>query len=773
MDSLDTDDQLTIVNRSTEYRISKKLISKIPYFEMILSHDCSKLRTNKVTFDFDEQAVKSIMAWIKRETTIITIEMNYVFDLYELADYLGLDVISKECLKYFEDNFTIEHLPSFIPKVTKTSKCISSAALNAFICRYFLRIKDLYSDSIDDSRKAFWLEYPIETIEYICALDLMICSEYQVFDVIMRWVNFKAYSRKCHLVELLKLVRWCHLSEQDLSKIKENGLFKSSGFEPIFCSPRKVNCECTVNRTKQNFLIMIEKWERNLDFHDKLTIVNRSSEYKISKQKIRKIPYFEKMLSHDCLETKTSKVVLDFDEKAFNLLLHWIEFDNLIVDMECYIALYDISDYFEINYLMQKCIDYFNSNFSMEHLPTVIPQMTETSILINSGALNAFICFHFLKIASTTVWLDYPVETIEYICALDLMVHSEYQVFVAIVSWVDFNADSRNFHRERLLRLVRCCHLESEVLSVLKKNKAMFESSGSEPFCWPICYCFSDRAKQNCFIIIEKLQGTDLRITALGNNFLFLFNRDIKLDESISLNLLHDEYVSDIFYHSGSKAIRIDWNRRKYRFFNDTDLNTYISDTFKFIGLNNDSINRWLKYWERTSRFLPIHSWKVRVTGSEVKSFHGHEEKFEYLFKEIMRTDDKIRLTDFHYQVIKHRVTVLSDNIFILTNDFEFGKFNAPAKHFTKIEYPKTIGAHVWTYDNLYLTSSVDYPDRVFLIVRSSRDVFCFNINNEEWSRFGRLAYSCAKRSRDYGQDESNKLITLTPALLPLNMIKP
>uniref|UniRef100_T1JYD7 BACK domain-containing protein n=1 Tax=Tetranychus urticae TaxID=32264 RepID=T1JYD7_TETUR len=196
---------------------------------------------------------------------MILIEMDYVIDLCELADYLGLDVISKECSRYFEDNFTIEHLPIIIPQVTATSKCISSGALNAFICRNFLKIKNLYADSIDNSKKTFWLEYPIEIIEYICALDLMIYSEYQVFDAIMKWIAFKDFSRKCHLAGLLKLVRWCHLTDEDLSRIKENGLFKSSGFEPIFCYPRKVDCVCTFNRTKQNFVVMIDSFEGSSD----------------------------------------------------------------------------------------------------------------------------------------------------------------------------------------------------------------------------------------------------------------------------------------------------------------------------------------------------------------------------------------------------------------------------------------------------------------------------------------------------------------------------
>ncbi|XP_015794412.1 uncharacterized protein LOC107370979 [Tetranychus urticae] len=249
MDSLENDDQLTIVNRSTEHRISKKLIRKIPYFEKMLSHNLKESKENKVELDFDEQTFQIIFDWAASNYNFIMIEMDYIMGLCELADYFGLDWISKQCITYFDDNFSIEHLPFVIPKINVTSKCINSGALNAFICRYFLKL----------ANTIFWFEYPIETIEYICALDLMIYSEYQVFEVIMRWINIKADSRKCHLEGLLKLVRWCHLNEEDLSKIKENELLKSSGLEPIFCAPRKVNCDCIFNRTKQNFFIMIEE----------------------------------------------------------------------------------------------------------------------------------------------------------------------------------------------------------------------------------------------------------------------------------------------------------------------------------------------------------------------------------------------------------------------------------------------------------------------------------------------------------------------------------
>ncbi|XP_015794427.2 uncharacterized protein LOC107370994 [Tetranychus urticae] len=239
-----------------EHRISKQMIRKIPYFEKMLSHECLESKENKVVLDFDEQAFKIILDWVERDYTIILIEMDYAFDLYELADYLGLDGISKECITYFH-KFTIEHLPIIIPKMAKTTKFMTSGALDAFICRHFLDIASSFSKVNRNTKKTFWSKFPIETIEYICALDLMINSEYQVFDAIMDWVLSDSYLRKCHLERLWKLVRWCHLNDKDSSNLV-NHLRISAGFEAKLCSPRKADCDCVFNRAKQNCFVMIE-----------------------------------------------------------------------------------------------------------------------------------------------------------------------------------------------------------------------------------------------------------------------------------------------------------------------------------------------------------------------------------------------------------------------------------------------------------------------------------------------------------------------------------
>ncbi|XP_025018477.1 uncharacterized protein LOC112539898 [Tetranychus urticae] len=521
----------------------------------------------------------------------------------------------------------------------------------------------------------------------------------------------------------------------------------------------------------------------SLEADDQLTILNRSTEYRISKKLIRKVPYFERMLSHECLETKENKVELDFDEQDFKSFLSWIKLDSAIIDMDYVITLCDISDYFGMDYEVQKFNEYFRQKFSMEHLPTIIHQVTETSMLINSHTLNAFICCHFLRIKNSYAasysfkkyfWLEYPVETIEYICALNLMIYSEYQVFEAIERWVNFNVDSRKCHLERLLRLVRWCYLGDKDLFEIKENE-LVKSSGFQPrSCLSFkdnCDCVSDRAKQHCLIIIEQLEGTDLRIIVLDSKLVLLFNRDLKLDRSISLNLLHDEHVSIIFYYSGRKAIRVDWNRNAYRFFKDTDIGPYISGTCEL------NVNYWSKYWRRPPSFSPFYRYKIRdKTDAGFFYATGHEES-EYWLNRVMRTADKI-INDsrLHDWVMYFRLTVLSDNIFILTNNLAFGKFNVRQKHFKKIELPKLRETNELEYKSLFITSSKVHADRVFLIDASTKNVFCFNITNQEWSFFGGLfidPYPSSNSGKSFGNCpmESEKLITLTQAFLPLDLI--
>uniref|UniRef100_T1JYA8 BACK domain-containing protein n=1 Tax=Tetranychus urticae TaxID=32264 RepID=T1JYA8_TETUR len=491
----------------------------------------------------------------------------------------------------------------------------------------------------------------------------------------------------------------------------------------------------------------------SLEADDQLTVVNRSTEYRISKQLIRKIPYFEKMLNLDLMESKENKVELDFDEQALESILNWLEFDHFFIELKNVINLCTMTDYFGMgNNLINDCATYFHDKFSIKHLPVVIPQVTPTSRCINSGVLNAFICRHFLKLAGTKFWLNYPIETIEYICALDLMVHSEMQVFNAIMKWVNFKTNSRKDYFERLLKLVGWCHLDAKHLSEIKENFKPLHCTPAK--CNGDCPLY--RINQHYFVLVETLTGTDLQIKVLDRNFMSFIKKVIKLDASMPLHLLHDEHVSDIVFDSGRQMIRVDWIHNKYRLL---DLNGYKSHYYKIRecilekkdGVCN-ALGKTTDYYSSKGSLFDVNGKFVLTAG-----------KGNTLCYWLAPTDKNIE-ESYCNSGCSYLATVLDNNIYTMKTNIELIQFNIDSQKTKKFTLKGRSN-----FGDLILTSKPAYDDKVFLIDKSKNFVDCFNVNDEEWSPVGLMANYCSSIGN---QNKSNKLLAFTSAFLCKDIIR-
>ncbi|XP_015783166.1 uncharacterized protein LOC107360961 [Tetranychus urticae] len=321
---------------------------------------------------------------------------------------------------------------------------------------------------------------------------------------------------------------------------------------------------------------------------DELTIINRSKTYHVSKKFIcSSIPYFEKMFCCDLLEAKENTVQLDLDEHSFTCILNWIQSDSLQIKMENIIALFDVADYLMLNDLSNDCYSYFHANFTIEHLPIIIPQVTKTSKLINSGSLNTFICRHFLKIVKTFKFLNFPVETVEYICKLDLMISSEYQVLEAINDWIKVKADDRKKYLLRLLKCIRWCYAGTDISSKIMEVPYIATIQNiNEILCSPgncALKCTSKRSDQCLLVSIHKIDDTVLSLRVLQSQSWLpvgIFN----LDDSMSLELVHGENISDVLYDCGTKGVRIDWESKKFCWLNlESDDESYYFQINKLI----------------------------------------------------------------------------------------------------------------------------------------------------------------------------------------------
>ncbi|XP_015783801.1 uncharacterized protein LOC107361479 [Tetranychus urticae] len=316
------------------------------------------------------------------------------------------------------------------------------------------------------------------------------------------------------------------------------------------------------------------------EFADKLMAINGSKTFHVLKKLISTLPAFEKLFCCDLLEARESKVGSDLYKQTLDSVLNATRPESIPIKMESVIALFDVADNLTLNNLSKDCYSYFHANFTIEHLPVIIPQVTKTSKLINSGALNTFICRHFLKIVKTSIFLNYPVETVEYICGLDLLISSEYQVLEAINDWVKAKADDRKDYRLRLLRCIRWCYAGTDISSKIMElpyiatiqdiDKILCSPGNSKH------KCPYNRTDQCLLMFIQKIDDMVLSIRVLQSQSWLpvgIFN----LDDAMSLELVHGENISDVLYDCGTKGVRIDWEAKKFRWLNfESDESYYL-----------------------------------------------------------------------------------------------------------------------------------------------------------------------------------------------------
>ncbi|XP_015783214.1 kelch-like protein 6 [Tetranychus urticae] len=502
---------------------------------------------------------------------------------------------------------------------------------------------------------------------------------------------------------------------------------------------------------------------------DDLKIVNRNREYYVSKKLIcSSVPYFEKMFCCDLLESKENKVEMDFDERVFDAILDWIHSGSFFIKMNYVIRFYDATDYLMINEsLLKPFLSYFYENFTIKHLPVILPQVTKVSKLLSSGTLDSIICRRFLLIANTDIFLNYPLETVETILRLDLMVYSEYQIFESILQWV-YEDDSREKWFPQLLSCVRWSFMDPVAISKIKNNELIKTLSNFDTFIETNRDCGFNRSNQSFFVSIHRVGNTLLRLKVLDNELFCFSVGEFTQDDSMSLEFVHGENTSDILFDSGTKGIRIDWVKKTYRWINFKAANkTYHSKLRNFI------VEVWFKrnscYLEDKDAKLsfPLYSEDYLLLESNGKFIViGKTKGTKKWFGMFPVTHPSW----FNYEDHAHsfKATVLDDVVYILTKDLEFIQFNYETRSFYKSEPFK---GKKWNFNNLILTSHQTKDNKVILVNKSSGKVRYFCINQKKWIGKYRIlnVNFCSNNSHVY----VDMLIAFTSTFLPIKDIKP
>ncbi|XP_015783601.1 uncharacterized protein LOC107361310 [Tetranychus urticae] len=510
---------------------------------------------------------------------------------------------------------------------------------------------------------------------------------------------------------------------------------------------------------------------------EKFKIVNRNLEYNVSKKLICSIvPYFKTMFQSDSLESKENKVELDFDERVFDSILGWVHSGLFIIQMDYVISFYDAVDYFMLNESLSKpCFDYFHENFTIEYLPVILPQVTKVSKLINSRSMENLICRHFLQIVNTDIFLDYPVEIVESILKLDLMVYSELQIFESIMKWANKDTESRNELIPQLLNHVRWPFMDKDDITKLQNDEYI---SSLTNFVSIICANVKtehrNRSKQNGFVSMHRIDASNVRINVFDDEFRCLPLGDFTQDDSMSLEFVPEEQASDILFDSGIKGVRIDWVKKTFRWLD-----------FKVAGKT---------YYSRLGKFICKYSNKLSTSSCYL---HDKDAKLselvrsdEFVFLEangkfILVGRSKSERKWFGFFPVKNptwfnifkenrnmtfHATVLDNTVYILTKELEFIRYNYVDKCGSKSEPFKD---EKMDFNELGLTSHQTGDDKVFLVDKSSGKIYVFCTKQKKWLLNQKYQIMSVNVTSKDPRANVNKLIAFTSTFLPIQNINP
>ncbi|XP_015783605.2 uncharacterized protein LOC107361313 [Tetranychus urticae] len=508
----------------------------------------------------------------------------------------------------------------------------------------------------------------------------------------------------------------------------------------------------------------------NVENCEKVLIINRKRKYRVPKKQLLSVPYFEKMFSSDCVESQENKVKLDFDERVFDSIISWILSGQFNIRMEYAISFYEAADYLMINErFLEPCLSHFLENFTIENIPVLLPQVTKVSKFFTSGVINN-ICRHFLMITNTDIFLNYPVETVEAILKLDLMVHSEYQIFESIMKWVYEDVESRKELLPRLLACVRWAFMDHDDICKIKNNELIKALPNFDEIISSNGECAFDRSDQSFFLTIHQKADATLLIKILNSDFICLSIGDFTQDDSISLEFVNEDHVSDILFDSGTKGIRIDWIKKTFRWLDfKGKVKTYYSNLIKFLVEFSDNLNYLCCYLEDADKDIPetiFPEEELLLESNGVFILIG-KTKCEKQWFGLFPVAKHSWFNDFRDQKHSFHATVLDNTVYILTKDLEFIQYDYETQCFEKNDELKE---EKFKFNDLILISHKK-NDEVILVNKASGKVYVFCSDEEKWIEKFRIMN--INLCTDSSGSDIDKLVAFTSTFLPMQFIEP
>lgn len=203
------------------------------YFEALFGTDWAEGKSNEVELlGFDEDAITNLVRFVYSGTVDITTDnVQYIL---EVANYLGIEFVQKECIRFLEENLN-------------KNNCLNALQIADMFAFEYLReeaklVAVRHFTEICMTQDFIYLPYHLLTEllreESICVVvDDLIPSadkrESVVLQAVFRYVQHDLGKRADFLPKLLALVRLPTLSRQHLQEISKHSLIIDCGCEEI------------------------------------------------------------------------------------------------------------------------------------------------------------------------------------------------------------------------------------------------------------------------------------------------------------------------------------------------------------------------------------------------------------------------------------------------------------------------------------------------------------------------------------------------------------
>uniref|UniRef100_A0A1A9ZKX3 Kelch-like protein diablo n=1 Tax=Glossina pallidipes TaxID=7398 RepID=A0A1A9ZKX3_GLOPL len=177
-------------------------------------------------------------------------------------------------------------------------------------------------------------------------------------------------------------------------------------------------------------------------------------------------PYFAGMFRNNMKEKAMGSMKLEnSDATAVKAIIDYIYSGEITLTEENVQLVYSASDYFQIEWIKKKCMEYFERNLSPANCFQVRKYADQPPFKELYGRSHNYILKHFDKLIHKEELLRLSFEEIEELIKDDrLAVGFEDNAYKAIMNWVKYDLEERRRHLAELMSHIRLPSIRNEFL---------------------------------------------------------------------------------------------------------------------------------------------------------------------------------------------------------------------------------------------------------------------------------------------------------------------